>query len=82
MTANSTPACADSLEPLLVSAEDAARLCGVARSTWLAMHSAGKIPLPRSLGRRRLWSLEELREWVRCGTPSREAWETMRAMNS
>jgi predicted DNA-binding transcriptional regulator AlpA len=62
------------VEPLLLSAVEAASLCGVSRSHWLALHSSGRTPLPLKLGNRTLWSREELREWTKAGCPSREKW--------
>ena len=62
--------------PLLLDARAAARLCGVSRSHFLAMHSAGKIPMPIRLGRRTLWRGAELAAWIEAGCPSRERWHT------
>lgn len=65
--------------PLLLSASDAASLLSIGRSHFYAMHSSGRLgPLPRRLGRRTLWSAEELSEWVQAGCPSREQWIAMR----
>ncbi|MCH8851419.1 MAG: AlpA family phage regulatory protein [Planctomycetes bacterium] len=67
------------LEPLALSAPDAARLCGVSRSQWWKLHSAGKIPLPVRLGTRApRWRVDELREWLAAGCPDRAAWERTR----
>jgi len=61
-------------EKLLLSASEAARLCGVSRSLWWGLHSAGKIPLPVKLSGRTLWRCDELRAWVAAGCPSRDRW--------
>lgn len=63
-------------EPLAVDAVGAADLVGVARSTWLKLHSQGRTPRCFRMGRRVLWSVDELRAWVRAGAPPREKWET------
>lgn len=73
-------------EPLLVSAEDAAALCGVSRSTWLAWDSAGLIklrvffdcPAPIRLNGRTLWSTEQLRQWASTGCKSRDQGQQLR----
>ncbi len=65
-------------EKLLLSADEAAQLCGVGRTLWLAMNNAGKTPLPVRLGRRLLWSAQELRDWTAAGCPSREKWEIIK----
>jgi predicted DNA-binding transcriptional regulator AlpA len=62
---------------LLVDARAAARLCGVSRSHFLAMHSAGKVPLPVRLGRRTLWRAAELAAWIDAGCPARDRWHTL-----
>jgi predicted DNA-binding transcriptional regulator AlpA len=64
--------------PLLVSAAEAARLCGVCRAHWLRMHSAGRVPAPVRLGRRTLWAAEELADWIAAGCPGRDVWETLK----
>lgn len=65
-------------EPLLVSAEDAASLCGVSRSTWLAWDSAGLCPAPIRLNGRTLWSTEQLRQWASTGCKSRDQGQQLR----
>ena len=76
MTENSTTS--GTIVPLLLSAKSAAKLCGVSRSHFLAMHSAGRVPLPVRLGRRVLWRSGELAEWIEAGCPARERWQNMR----
>jgi predicted DNA-binding transcriptional regulator AlpA len=65
-------------EPLLVDVREAARLCGIGRSTWFRLHSAGRVPLPIKLGRRTLWNRLELALWTAAGCPSRLKWEIMK----
>ena len=64
--------------PLLLDARAAAGLCGVSRSHFLAMHSAGKVPLPVRLGRRTLWRGVEMAAWIEAGCPARDRWHTMK----
>jgi len=59
------------VEPLLVGAEVAAKMCGVSKRYWLQLDNQGKIPQPIHLGKRRLWGVEGLREWISKGCPSR-----------
>jgi len=63
--------------PLLVDAREAAALCGIGRSLWLGLHSAGRVPLPVRLGRRVLWRREELADWIAAGCPGRDRWQAM-----
>ena len=66
--------------PLLVSARDAARLCGVSVATWHRLASAGRCPAPLRLSRGCVrWRAEDLRDWVAAGCPSRREWEARRA---
>jgi len=59
---------AETLQPLLVSDADAARLCGVCRSTFRKMLRSGRIDVPCvKMGRRRLYSVEALRAFVAGG---------------
>lgn len=64
--------------PLLVDARAAARLCGVSRSNWWALHAAGRTPLPIRLNRRTLWRHAELEAWCAAGCPARDRWVSMR----
>jgi predicted DNA-binding transcriptional regulator AlpA len=48
-------------EPLLVTAKQAAALCGKSLRTWRAWDAAGWIPRPVRLGRSTLWRTAELR---------------------
>lgn len=68
------------LSPLLLSADEAAKVLGISRSSLYALHASGRLPLPVKLGKRSLWSREELAEWIRCGTPNREKWLLMKGV--
>ena len=63
-------------DPLLVTAKQAAEICGKSLRTWRTWDAAGLIPRPVRIGRSTLWRLDELREWVAAGCPRREEWET------
>jgi len=60
---------------LLVSADDAAALCGKSLRTWRSWDSAGWIPRPVRIGRSTMWRADELRAWVAARCPSRSVWE-------
>ena len=66
------------MAPLLLDARAAAKLCGISRSHFWAMHSAGKVPLPVRLGRRTLWRADELADWIEAGCPARDRWENVK----
>lgn len=63
-------------EPLLVTAKQAAALCGKALRTWRAWDAAGWIPRPVRVGRSTLWRTAELRAWISAGCPRRSEWES------
>ena len=67
------------LEPALLETPTAARFCGMGRSTFDAAERAGKIgPVPVWIGGKKLWPVEEFREWVRESCPSRVRWQEMK----
>lgn len=59
---------------LLLTARQAAVMCGKSLRTWRAWDSAGWIPRPVRIGRSTLWRVDELREWVAAGCPRRAEW--------
>jgi len=64
----------ESLQKLMLAAPDLAVVLGVSTSYIWRMHSSGKIPLPRKLGRRTAWSAKEIDRWIDAGCPPREIW--------
>ncbi len=61
--------------PLLVGAEEAAALCGICRSSFLAADKTGEIgPQSVRIGGRRLWVYDELVAWTLAGCPARGRW--------
>ena len=62
------------LEPILISAREAAALLGIGRRTFYRLHSSGRVPLPVRLGGVVRWRLEELQRWTQAGCPSRGKW--------
>lgn len=61
--------------PTLLTASQAAALCGKATRTWRAWDSAGLVPKPVRIGRSILWRDDELRAWIKAGCPGRDEWE-------
>jgi predicted DNA-binding transcriptional regulator AlpA len=64
--------------PLAVDSHGAARLIGVSESGWRILVSAGRVPPGFRLGRRRLWSVAELQNWIAAGAPSADRWMAMK----
>ena len=62
------------VESLLVGSDEAAAMCGISRTAWWGLHSQSRVPAPIRLGRRTLWSVDELRGWIKAGCPAREKW--------
>ena len=62
-------------QPLLLSADDAARLCRVSKRTWRRLDAAGKVPQAVRLGGRKLWRRQEVLDFVRAGCPGRAEWD-------
>jgi predicted DNA-binding transcriptional regulator AlpA len=61
--------------PLLLTARQAASMCGKSLRTWRTWDAAGWIPRPVRIGRSTLWRADELREWVAAGCPRRAEWD-------
>ncbi|MHC4658541.1 MAG: helix-turn-helix transcriptional regulator [Planctomycetota bacterium] len=63
-------------EALLVSASTASKLIGVSRSHFYGLHSSGRLgPMPVKLGKRSLWSRQELADWTARRCPARDRWQ-------
>jgi predicted DNA-binding transcriptional regulator AlpA len=61
--------------PLLLSAKQAAEVCGRSLRTWRSWDSGGLIPRPVRIGRSTFWRLDELQAWISAGCPRRAEWE-------
>jgi predicted DNA-binding transcriptional regulator AlpA len=61
--------------PLLVTARQAAAMCGKSLRTWRSWDAAGRIPRPVRICRSTMWRVDELRRWVAAGCPRRDEWE-------
>jgi predicted DNA-binding transcriptional regulator AlpA len=67
------------LEPAAVHAEEAAAMVGISVALWRRLYSAGRIG-PRKIklaSKTVVWSVEEIRQWIRAGAPSRREWVQM-----
>ncbi len=60
---------AQTIEPLLLNAEQTAGLLAISRSKLYALHSAGLLPLPLSLGGCVRWDRAELAAWLSARNP-------------
>ena len=61
--------------PLLVGADEVARLLSVSRSTVYCWLDCGRLPSPLKVGGRTLWRFDELQQWIGAGAPPRVKWE-------
>lgn len=61
----------------LLTAEQAARYCGMSRPAWYKRVSAGYVPRPIKIGSLSRWRSEELRAWIAAGCPSRDKWDAL-----
>lgn len=71
MSTQTTP----QIEPLLLTARQAADLCGKSLRTWRSWDAAALIPKPVCIRRSTLWRADELRAWIAAGCPRRGDWE-------
>lgn len=66
------------LPPLMAGAHGVAQMLDCGLRTVRAMDAAGKLPKPIRLGGKVLWSIDELRNWIRAACPCRSDWERIR----
>ena len=73
------PPSGESQNLLLISAKDAAALCGMSLRTWWRKDSAGHVPAAVRIGggSMKRWRVEELRCWCEAGCPPRNEWDAM-----
>jgi len=64
-------------EHLLVDSTKVAAMLGISESGLWRLLSQERVPRPIRLGRRTLWSPEELRRWVHAGCPNQSRWAAM-----
>jgi predicted DNA-binding transcriptional regulator AlpA len=57
-------------QPMLICAEDVARLLNMSMRTIWRMRSAGDIPPPVRIGCAVRWNLDEIRAWIADGCPT------------
>lgn len=66
-------------EPLAVDARQLGRMLGLSIRTVRTMDSAGRLPRPVKLnGSSVRWLVNEVRDWLAAGAPSRSEWEAMK----
>ena len=67
------------IEPLLVSPDEAAGLLEIGKTTFYQLCSSGRIgPMAIKFGRRSLFRLDKLREWVSADCPPLVKWHAIR----
>ncbi len=57
------------MEPLLISAKDAAKLCGLSERTWYSLISTSQAPPSIKISGRRLWRLDVIKKWIFLNCP-------------
>lgn len=77
MSANTVVSPSEQTTAPLLTAREAASLCGLGLSTWWRYLSSGKIPAPVRIGGSVRWRRDELFCWLETGCPPRERWEAM-----
>lgn len=66
-------------ERLLLTASEAAAMCGKSLRTWQMWDASGRVPRPVRIGRSTLWRIYELQSWIAAGCPRRADWEASRS---
>ncbi len=58
--------------PLLVRADEVARMMGVSERTLWRLASAGRVPRPVRIGRNTRWRKAEVADWIAQGCPTKQ----------
>lgn len=66
------------LPKLAVDAKGVAWMMTSGLRTVRSWDAAGKLPHPLRIGAKVLWSVAELRAWIKAGTPDRATWEALK----
>lgn len=66
------------LQPVALDAQGVALLLGFSRSFVRKLDRSARLPRPVRIGRRCVWSREEIERWFAAGAPCRVTWETLR----
>lgn len=64
-------------EPKLIDAKTCANLCGISRSMWYKLGSAGRTPAPIRLGGRTLWRRSDIDSWLWHKCPNRDEFDAL-----
>ena len=79
LPADDRPGRVSALEPLLVSANDLAKLLRLSVRSIRALDASGRLPRPLRVGGSVRWKLAEVRDWIAADCPPRQVWEARRA---
>lgn len=56
---------------LLLSAKEAAALCGISVRQWWRWNAVGRVPEPVRIGATKRWRSIDLERWIAAGCPAR-----------
>jgi predicted DNA-binding transcriptional regulator AlpA len=62
-------------EPILIDANEAAKLLGISVSSWWRLHAFKGAPLKLKICRMSRWRRQEVVDWVVAGMPGTKAWK-------
>ena len=69
------------VEPALLTAEQAWTMCNLSKAAWYKHRSAGKIPDAVKIGGALRWRRAELEDWITAGCPNKARWEKIYGQN-
>ncbi len=62
----------------LIDIKGVAAMLDIGESTANRLDTSGKLPLPIRIGKSKKWRINEVRQWLQEGAPSRTKWETLK----
>ena len=65
------------MQAILVGRKGAAELLGISTRHLITLEETGRLPKPKMLGRRKLFSVQELQDWAASGCPAKNTIDGM-----
>jgi predicted DNA-binding transcriptional regulator AlpA len=65
-------------ENYLIDVKKLSKFLSIPQATIYEHNVMGKIPAPLKIGKKLLWRIDEIKEWLNAGAPGRQKWESIK----